>query len=72
MVVHLYKLKSGPKKFKAEFFDDKTKKRVKSVSFGAAGMSDYNTHFIHIDNFIYKMCVITLYSKCVLNYHKLK
>jgi hypothetical protein len=41
MVVHLYKLKSGPKKFKAEFIDDKTKKKVKTVQFGARGYEDY-------------------------------
>jgi hypothetical protein len=44
MVVHLYKLKSGPKKFKAVFIDDKTKKKVKSVSFGARGYEDYTIH----------------------------
>lgn len=44
MVVHLFKLKSGPKKFKAVFFDDKTKKKTKSVSFGFAGMSDFTKH----------------------------
>jgi hypothetical protein len=44
MVVHLYKLKSGPKKFKAEFIDDKTKKKIKSVSFGARSYSDYTLH----------------------------
>jgi hypothetical protein len=44
MVVHLFKLKSGPKKFKAEFIDDKTKKKVKSVSFGARGYENYSTH----------------------------
>lgn len=44
MVVHLYKLKSGPKKFKAEFIDDKTKKKVKTVQFGARGYEDYTIH----------------------------
>lgn len=44
MVVHLYKLTSGPKKFKAVFFDDKTKKKKKSVSFGARGYEDYTIH----------------------------
>ena len=44
MVVYLYKLKSGPKKFKVEFIDNKTKKKVKTVTFGARGYEDYTMH----------------------------
>ncbi|AGE56258.1 hypothetical protein PBCVNEJV1_318R [Paramecium bursaria Chlorella virus NE-JV-1] len=44
MVVELTKLKSGPKKFKAVFLDDKTKKKIKSVSFGARGYENYTSH----------------------------
>jgi len=44
MVVILKKLKSGPKKFEAVFFDDKTKKKIKTVRFGAKGYSDYTIH----------------------------
>lgn len=44
MVVELTKLKSGPKKFKAVFFDDKTKKKVKTVYFGSRPYEDYTIH----------------------------
>lgn len=48
MVVELTKQKSGPKKFKAVFFDDKTKKKVKTVYFGARGYEDSFDPGIHI------------------------
>jgi hypothetical protein len=51
MVVELTKQKSGPKKFKAVFLDDKTKKKVKTVYFGQFGARGYEDSFdpgIHI------------------------
>ena len=43
MTVELTKLKSGPKKFEAKFFD-KEGKKVKTVRFGAKGYEDYTIH----------------------------
>jgi hypothetical protein len=43
MTVELTKLKSGPKKFEARFYD-KDGKKIKSVSFGARGYEDYTSH----------------------------
>lgn len=43
MVVKLYKMKSGPHKYKAIFFN-KEDKKIKSVSFGQFGASDFTIH----------------------------
>ncbi|AGE58252.1 hypothetical protein PBCVNY2B_192R [Paramecium bursaria Chlorella virus NY2B] len=43
MPVKLSKLKSGPKKFQAVFFD-KNGKKIKTVRFGLKGFEDYTIH----------------------------
>ena len=43
MTVELTKLKSGPKKFEARFFD-KDGKKIKTVRFGQFSASDYTIH----------------------------
>ncbi|ABU43706.1 hypothetical protein FK949_gp059 [Paramecium bursaria Chlorella virus NYs1] len=43
MPVTLTKLKSGPKKFQAIFYD-KNRKKVKTIRFGARGYEDFLSH----------------------------
>ena len=41
MKIQLTKLTNNKKKYKAEFFDKKTKKKIKSISFGSSAMRDF-------------------------------